>query len=537
MEEQESSILDFREVLWKARRYKWLVLFPVVLFVCAACIFLIVTPPVYESAVVVSVDDHSPVSKEMNTLVGRGDPRYDENIHERVQRVDGKIHSRSFLEAIVDRTGLAKNPLIRQQAQSEVRNLSGITVDEYAMRLAVTLMGKQVTVTPQGETLIRIAAKGHDPRSARNLATIIGNELITQNKATSIKQATERGEFSADQIAVYEERLRKSEAAYQSYQQRVISHKLGGNPINETNYDAAKGVISETRAEMSQIRSRLETDLSAWQSSGGTGAGPPALGNSRTAELESRLSELETTYGLSAGHGTDETLKQKIGGVRQALYAEYQNIADGMADLSPGAREAAAGIALDRAELRSLKQKETRLSRLTGDFSHRLESQPTEELESVRLRTEVENNRELLQSLQKEATASHLSAALETSALGMDFDVLENPQLPLRPVFPDPVRILGIALFMGPLLGIGLAVLAERFGAALSSLEQAEREIGVRVVGTIPRIEGWSQPGGYVQKYWPVLSIALVLIATALFYTIHATVAKPDPAGIVQTKP
>jgi hypothetical protein len=285
---------------------------------------------------------------------------------------------------------------------------------------------------------------------------------------------------------------------------------------------------------MSQIRSRLETDLSAWQTSGGTGAGPPALGNSRTAELEGRLSELETSYGLRSA---DESLKQKIGGVRQALYAEYQNIADGMADLSAGAREAASGIALDRAELRSLKQKETRLSRLTGDFSHRLESQPTEELESVRLRTEVENNRELLQSLQKEATASHLSAALETSALGMDFDVLENPQLPLRPVFPDPLRILGIAFFMGPLLGIGLAVLAERFGAALSSLEQAEREIGVRVVGTIPRIEGWSQPGGYVQKYWPVLSIALVLIATALFYTIHATVAKPDPTGIVQTKP
>jgi len=535
MEEKESSILDFREVLWKARRYKWLVLFPVVLLLCAACIFLIVTPAVYESAIVVSVDDKSPVSKEMSTLMGRGD-RYDD-VRQRVQRVDGKIHSRPFLEAMVNRTGLAKNHALRLQAASEARNWTGSTVDEYAMRLAVMLMGKQITVTPTGETLIRIAAKGSDPRSAQSLATMIGDQLIAQGKATSIQHANERGEFSADQIAVYEERLRKSEAAYQSYQQAVISHKLGGNPINETNFDAAKGVISETRTEMGQIRSRLETDLSAWQNSGGTGAGPPALGNSRTAELESRLSELETSYGLSAGHGTDETLKQKIGGVRQALYAEYQSIAENMPDLSASAREAAAGIALDRAELRSLKQKETRLSRLTGDFSHRLESAPTEQVTSERLRMDMENNRELLQSLQKEATSSHLSAALETSALGMDFEVLENPQLPLRPVFPDPMRILGIAFFMGPLLGIGLAVLAERYGAALSSLEQAEREIGVRVVGTIPRIEGWSQPGGYVQKYWPVLSIALVLIATALFYTIHATVVKPDSTGIVQTKP
>jgi len=115
--------------------------------------------------------------------------------------------------------------------------------------------------------------------------------------------------------------------------------------------------------------------------------------------------------------------------------------------------------------------------------------------------------------------------------------VLESPQLPLHPVYPDPLRILGIGLFVGPMLGIGLAVVAHRLGAALSSLEQAEREIGVRVVGTIPRIEGWSQPGGYVQKYWPVLSIALVLFATAVFYTLHVTVLKPNSTEHVQPKP
>ena len=182
-EEQESKILDFREVLWKARRYKWLVLFPVVLFLCAACIFLIVTPPVYESAVIVSVDDHSPVSKEMSTLVGRGDRSYDENIHARVQKVDGKIHSRAFLEAIVNRTGLAKNPKLRAQARADARNWAGITVDEYAMRLAVTMMGKQITVLPSGETLIRIAAKGTNPRSAQALATMIGDQLSAGNSA------------------------------------------------------------------------------------------------------------------------------------------------------------------------------------------------------------------------------------------------------------------------------------------------------------------------------------------------------------------
>jgi len=125
--------------------------------------------------------------------------------------------------------------------------------------------------------------------------------------ALAYEHAKARGEFSSDQISVYEERLRKSEAALRSYQESVIGQKLVSNPINESNYDGAREVISDARAEMGQIRSRLQTDLGAWQSSGGTGAGPPVLRSSRTAELESRLNELETSYGLAA---TDTNMKK-----------------------------------------------------------------------------------------------------------------------------------------------------------------------------------------------------------------------------------
>jgi succinoglycan biosynthesis transport protein ExoP len=535
-EQEQTRILDFREILWKARRYKWLALFPIVLLLCAACVYLMITPQVYESAVVVSVDDKTPVSQDLGSILNRD--RRDENRAERVQKVDSKIHSRAFLEAIVTKTGLAKNPKLLAQASEASREMRGVSREEVATRMAVLLIGKDIVVTASGDVLVRIAAKGSTPRGAQALAQMIADELIARNKASSIERATERGEFSADQISVYEERLAKSEAALRSHEQSVIGRKLTSNPINETNYDTAKGVVGDARVEMDQIRARLQTDLSIWQGAGGGGAGPPALRNSRTAELEGRLNELETSYGMAMlGTGRDvESVKMKIGGVRQSLYSEYQDLASNLPDLSSSAREAAAGIALDRAELRSLKQKETRMSALTSDYSRRVVSKPTEELESERLRTDVQGNRDLLLALKKEATSSRISAALETSQLGMEVQILESPQIPLRPAFPDPLRILGIALFIGPLLGVGAAIMAERFGAALTTMEQAEREIGARVIGTIPKIEGWAQPGNYFQRYWPVMSIALVLFATAVFYTLHATVLKPDTTESVEAK-
>jgi len=536
--EQDLSILDFREMLWKARRYKWLALFPVVVVLCGAFVYLMITPPLYESTVVVSVDDKAPVSQALGNIVPSD--QSEQTRRERAMRVDSKIHSRPFLETLVNQLGYARDPGLLAKAAEAVKTLRGITPTEYAMRMAVFGLGKQIIVAPTTETRVSIAALDTDPRNAQRLAMLIADELNATNKATSIQRATERGEFSSDQIAVYQERLRKSEAALQSYQQSVIGQKLVSNPINETNYDGAREVISDARAEMGQIRSRLQTDLSAWQGAGGTGAGPPALRNSRTAELEGRLNELETSYGLAASDpkrsAEEDNIKLKIGGVRQALYAEYQSLAGAQQDLTPGAQDAAAGIALDRSELRSLKLKEERLGGYTSAYSRRMQSQPSEQMESERLQSEVQNNRDLLLALQKEATSSRISAALETSQLGMDFDILETPQLPLRPSHPDPIRILGIAFLVGPLLGVGLVIVAERLGAALHSLEQAEKEIGARVIGTIPRIEGWAQPGGYVQKYWPVLSIALVLFATAVFYTLHVTVLKTDTTESVQPK-
>ncbi len=539
--EQEPSFIDFREVLWKARRYKWLALFPFVLIVCAAWIYLMITPAIYESNVVVSVDDRTPVTQALGNMVQAD--RSEESRHERAQRVDSRIHSRQFMEAIVNRMGYAKDPGLILKAQEEARNWRGITTQEYTMRLAVFDLGRKIIVTPSADTRVKIAATDHDPRVARTLAGMITDELIAENKAKSVQRATERGAFSQDQITVYEDRLRKSEDALRNYQQSVIGRRLTSNPIREDNFDAAKEQISDASAEMNQIRARLRTDLSAWQSAGGQGAGPPTLHSAKAAELEGRLNELEASYGVAAAtadraRSTEvDNVKLKIGGVRQSLYAEYQSLAEALPNLSPAAQDAAAGIALDRAELRSLKNKETRLVGLTSDYSRRAQSKPAEDIESERLRSEVETNRDLLLALKKEATSSRISAALETSSLGLDFEILETPQLPLRPIYPNPVRVMGIALFMGPLLGIGLAIVAERLGAALGSLEQAEKEIGAKVIGTIPRIEGWSQPGGYVQKYWPVLSIALVLFATAVFYTLHETVLKQETTESVQPKP
>jgi len=190
--EQDESVLDFREIIWKARRYKWLVLLPIVLLLCAACTYLMITPPLYESAVVVSVDDHSPVSRELGSIVTNQDLG-EENRRRRVERVDSKIHSRPFLESIVTKAGYANSPKLLAKAAEASRGMSGITPQEVATRMAASYLGKLIIVTPSRDMLVRIAARSGDSKSARNLAQMITDEMIAQNQATSVRRATRGG--------------------------------------------------------------------------------------------------------------------------------------------------------------------------------------------------------------------------------------------------------------------------------------------------------------------------------------------------------
>jgi hypothetical protein len=251
---------------------------------------------------------------------------------------------------------------------------------------------------------------------------------------------------------------------------------------------------------------------------------------------------MEVDYALAQLGGeksaaSAEALLNRISATRQDLYRAYESLAQQtLADYPEGARLAAVGTALDRSVLRTLRAKGERLSSLVRGFSVSVQSSPRSQLELQRLQGAVDMNRQLLGTLQKEMTSSKLSEALEVSTLGMRVEVVEAAEVPLSPVFPDRNRTLAIAFLMGPLVGIGLVFAIERLGGVIRTVEQVEQEIGSPVVGTLPRVEEWARPGGFLKNHWAPISILFVLLLTGAFYTIHSATRSrertPAPASM-----
>jgi uncharacterized protein involved in exopolysaccharide biosynthesis len=525
VEPERGSVIDTREILWKTKRHRWVALLPLVLILCLAVLYLRVATPVYESSLVISLEDQAQLSEGVERMVRPSERT--EDMVQRVARVRNRILNRTFLQGVADRLGFSRDPRLLAMGNAAARKYPGITPDEYASRIAVAGLLKKITVTPGGSSYIKISVKEPNPENARRVATAVGEGLVEETRKTTLEHAQARGEFSQDQVSVATEDLRRAEDALRDYRERtgVSEDAMPMASADPGQADAARDLATVADREMDEIRDRIRSDHDMWTSR--VGSRPlPELRTPATTRLESRLSSLEASYGASSARGGREgtSLLGQISSARQNLLSEYEAAAERLGDVPDDARQIAAGIALDRSVLRSLQARKGRLQGMARSYSSSTHSLPREQMEVERLRNDVQTKRDLLATLQKEAVSSRLSEALETSQLALRVLIVEPPQLPLKPVWPDPVKIFLGAWVVGLFLSIGVVLGADRVGAVLRTVEQAEEELGAKVIGTIPRIEGWSRPGSFIQNHWPAVSIAVLLVLTILVTGVYTTV-------------
>ncbi|HSQ60208.1 MAG TPA: hypothetical protein VLT84_07220 [Acidobacteriota bacterium] len=525
---------DTREILWKARRYRWMALVPVVAMCCGAFLYLRMTTPIYESSVLVSLGDRTQVSAALEPMV-RSEGARGEGISEKLARIRNRVMNRTFLQDLAQRTGYTDDPRLKAYAAREARKHTEVTAEEFALRHAVWVLGRKFRVEPSGLNNIKIAVHDPSPRRAQQLAAALADGLIEDTRRTTLGRIEARGAFSQDQIAVYTEKVRQDENALRAFQESMISRQTVTGVVNPENVEIVRELADAANKELEQVRGRIQQDRATWAQQR-PGAPLPDLQSPTASELTARLGGLEASYGAAAlrrreGTPESQTLLAQIATVRQDLLMEYEAAASVRMGSSYSRAEAqlAAGIALDRAILRSIQQRKDRLSSLLGTYVNQARGTPREQMELERLRSNLAMSRDNLAALQKEATASNLSEALETSQMSLRIDILEPPVLPLFPVWPDRLKVLLGAIGAGIFLAVVLIVAMERVGAIVRTVEQAESELGVKVIGTIPRIEGWSRPGSFFQNHWAPLSIVALVLVTALVTGIHSTLSTGEP--------
>jgi uncharacterized protein involved in exopolysaccharide biosynthesis len=147
------------------------------------------------------------------------------------------------------------------------------------------------------------------------------------------------------------------------------------------------------------------------------------------------------------------------------------------------------------------KQEQDRIGQQVRTYEARIESSPMVEEEYKQLTRDHDTALQFYNSLQNKMNESSMATALEQRQQGEQFHVMDAPNLPDAPTFPNPFLFAGGGFALGLFLGVGVAALLEYRDTSLRNERDIWAFTKLPTLAIISHIDGLPQPPK-VRKFW-----------------------------------
>lgn len=357
---------------------------------------------------------------------------------------------------------LLDNPAIRQQYQEEAQGVG--TVEQYL----IELLQKQLDVKPSRESnVITIEYKAPDPRFAAALANAFAQAYIATTLELKVDPAKQFTTFFNTQTKEARENLERAQTRLSAYQREkgIIATDerldIETQRLNELSSQLVmlQAVATESASRQVQAQSaradRIQEVLN----------NPLVSGlKADLARAEARLQELNNKYGDN--HPLVQESKANISSLRSKLDTEVSRVTGsvGVANTINRDREAEVRRQLDSQRAKVLQMKAVR------------------DEGQVMIR-DVENAQRTFDSLM----ARFNQTALESQTTQSYANMLTVAQPPAEHSSPKMLLNVALAVFLGLLLALGVALLLELTDRRVRNLEDATAALGLPVLGVLPK--------------------------------------------------
>lgn len=398
-------------------------------------------------------------------------PVVDEDLGARLASMKEQILSRSRIEPIIERFNLYAS------TQSTMDDRIDMT------RKAIGI--NPIQSSARGMPGFFISFKARDPHTAQQVCGEITSLFVSANLNAREESAEGTTDFLKQQLDEAKKSLDDQDAKLADFERRNIG-KLPGQTIQLGDVALAMGSANQNTLQAlatqldtaNQTVNRLEqneTFLQAMvaQQSQDASSGDSATGTSETSlqtQLKDALTQekqMETLY--TPSYPDVVAIKRRIGDLRAEIAR------DAAAPAKAGTKSEAAAHAPDSPQLQQLKaqlqavkdaladakKEQSRLDQLIRAYEDKIEAAPLVEEEYKQVTRDHQTALQFYNGLLQKMNESSMATALEHRQEGEQFRVMDAPNLPDEPTFPNP-RIFATGGFgLGLTLGLLLAALFE----------------------------------------------------------------------------
>jgi len=461
----QSHSVEVRDLGRLILRRRKVVLFSVIGFVALALALNVLTPPAYRAASRLEIEptpNRSPLTNvEIQTpTVGS------ENLT--LLTTAERILTRDVMERVVNEEqsrGVVLDPKVADPAQA------ALMTPEMRMSANVDWLQRAVSVRPIRDTrLVDVQAEHSDPRAAADLANTVTKIFLANEEKAREEADKGRLESLRGQIADVRRVIESSEQSiYGSKHTNLAISGERNRQLTQAGTELGSSLI-KARADLHDIDAQLERIRQFKKSDAPDWSNPPV----QTQALDDRYRDL-----------------QKL---ETQLLAMRQVYKDGSPELLALESQSRAMHEAMRRELQKatsdLENQRDVLSTRIDDFQNQighndvsLKALSDSSTKYSTLESELGTQRELYTMLLKKVQEQDIAQTIQPPSVL----VIQNATVPLLPVRPRKIVNLVVGVLLGFVSGSGLALALETFRRTIRSPRDVVRELGLPVVGMIPR--------------------------------------------------
>jgi chain length determinant protein EpsF len=377
------------------------------------------------------------------------------------------IGSERVAQRVVALTRMDQVPTLREQWRDETNGVGG---DNGFRSWLALLLKKQLDIRPsttRESNVVSINYRAPDPALAAAIANAFSQAYIETNLELKVNPAQQYAQWFSDQTKEVRDKLEDAQRKLSAYEQEHAI--LAG----DGRFDVENMRLAELSTHLTMAQGRLADSTAVQTEAGSAESLPEVMANPVVASLRTELARLVADHSqmserLGPNHPIMQELNGKIAEQRRRVAAETERVATSLGTTSRISTERIKEIteAFDRQQARvlELKKHKDQFAVFQRDIEN---AQKAYDLVTQRL---AQTN---LESQTQQTNISILTAAVP----------------PIEHSSPKILLNTIIAIFLGILLGIGVALLLELSDQRVRGTEDLMQNMDVPLLGIIPGLK------------------------------------------------
>jgi polysaccharide chain length determinant protein (PEP-CTERM system associated) len=542
------AVLTWQDYIQILKRRRWLLILPVVLCWCAVwavCWFL---PAVYRSEALILIEQQKVPEHYVVSNVAA-------DLQERLQSMTQQVLSRTRLRRIIEDLHLYSGDKQRMSPDELVER----------MRKDIKIEMVETPNRPDELTAFRINYFGSDPRLTQQVTSALSAFFIDENLRSREKQSEDTTDFLQTQLEEARKHLEEQEAKLREFKGEHLGElptQLTSNLQILSGLEARLQDANERLDRAEQQKVYLNSLLSQYQALSkqirdgekGTGASPVAL-DDQLDRLKQQLADLQAEY--TDKHPDVVKMKDEIAKTEQLKTQNESDLSkpqDAAAEHADAKDTPAKGVTVKDAaassdvsdfqgadprtvspmleirsqiksndlEIQDRKNEIKKLELNAEQYKARLNQTPVREQQLADINRDYDQSRANYESLLAKSNQSALSTNLEKRQQGEQFRIIDAPNLPSKPFWPNRLQLSLFGLAGGVVLGVVGAALAESVDDRVHKDKDLSDLSRVPVLGIVPPLLTPSERRGRRWRMGAEMAAGIAMTMVVIGGTVFA---------------